>query len=122
MSKKCGFIKSLFGMCSKKHVGIGAHDEPICYGQTKTWKFAQEWYESASRDAGKRTRQLKKAGFRNVRSSSMGYQVTPVGSVKMTLVDIRPNEPGGELPELPYVRIERMSSGIGEIIYPTRQE
>ena len=60
-----------------------------CYGQANQGLWCQEWYETASRDAGKRTRQLRKEGFQAF-SSSMGNQVTSVGSVKMTLVDIRP--------------------------------
>lgn len=60
-----------------------------CYGQVNQGLWCQEWYESSSRDAGRRTRQLRKLGYDAV-SSAMGEQVTDVGRVKMTLVDIRP--------------------------------
>jgi len=71
-----------------------------CYGQINQGNWCQEWYESASRDARKRTTQLKKSGFIAF-SSSMGNQITNVGSVKMTLVDIRPgcNEDTFSLPK-----------------------
>lgn len=79
-------------------------NEIICYGQTIGWTFTQEWYETASRHAGMRTRQLRKLGFRAV-SEGMGEQVTNVGRVKMTLVHI--SYPEGGYDNLPPVRIER---------------
>ena len=77
--------------------------EITCYGQTNGFDWSQEWYESASRDAGRRARQLRKAGYRAVVCDA-GMQVTPVGLVKMTMVDIR----GGELANLPVVKIVRL--------------
>lgn len=59
------------------------------YGGARTIKWAQEIYETASRDAGKRASQLRKLGYKVI-VSSLGMQVTSVGYIKMTLVDIRP--------------------------------
>lgn len=81
--------------------------EPVCYGQVRGRDWVQEWYETASRHAGARARQLRKLGYR-VSVSGMGQQVTPVGTVNMTLVDYR----GGDLAEgneLPPVKIVRMN-------------
>ena len=49
--------------------------------------WQQEEYETASRDAGKRARQLRKLGYRVV-VSSPSIQVTPVGLVKLTMLTI----------------------------------
>jgi hypothetical protein len=46
-------------------------------------------YETSARTAGRRARQLRAAGYL-VTVTSLGTQVTPVGYVKMTMVDIRP--------------------------------
>jgi hypothetical protein len=75
---------------------------PICYGQTLFHGHVQEFYESASRHAGMRAKQLRAAGFR-VATCSMGYQVTNVGSVKMTLLDAF-----GDIYNLPKVQLERI--------------
>lgn len=77
----------------------------ICYGQTNAGSWCQEWYESASRHAAVRARELRRAGYR-VLVSSMGTQVTPVGYVKMTMVDIRPGL-HEDTQYLPAVRVER---------------
>lgn len=61
---------------------------PICYGRVcSRANHAQEWYETASRDAGQRAKELRAQGFR-VYVSGMGPQVTGVGVVKMTLVTV----------------------------------
>jgi hypothetical protein len=60
-----------------------------CYGQVNQGSWCQETYETKSRDAGRRTRQLRKAGY-EATSSSIGFQVTRVGSVKLTMVTIQP--------------------------------
>lgn len=75
---------------------------PICYGQTRFHGHAQEFYETASKHAGIRARQLRKAGF-EVRTASLGYQVTNVGSVKMTILNA-----AGDIDNLPAVRVERI--------------
>lgn len=62
---------------------------PQCCGQVKTGSWCQEHYETASRDAGKRARELRLAGY-HATVSSLGPQVTPLGVIKMTMVDIRP--------------------------------
>lgn len=59
-----------------------------CYGQTNHGAWCQESYETASRDAGRRARQLRKLGY-TVHTFPMGPQVTPMGTVKLTMVDIR---------------------------------
>jgi len=58
-----------------------------CYGRSSGRGSTQEWYETASRDAGRRARQLRKLGY-TVTVSGMGTQVTRVGLVKMTLLTI----------------------------------
>lgn len=78
-------------------------NEITCYGKTTGANWQQEWYESASKDAGRRARQLRKDGFR-VTVAPMGIQVTAVGTVKMTMVDIR-SETIWEVPEVKVVRI-----------------
>lgn len=81
---------------------------PIKYGGVHTRRGIQEWYETASGDAGVRARQLRKLGYR-VYSSAMGPQVTNVGVVKMTLVDIEPGTSGDtNLDNVPRVREERI--------------
>ena len=86
------------------------HDETAevtCYGGCWLSTTANEWYETASRDAGRRARQLRKMGLRVV-TAPMGPQVTRVGIVKLTSLHVYP-APGAEyLPELPPVRIERI--------------
>jgi hypothetical protein len=80
------------------------NEAPICYGQTFFRGFVQEFYETASKHAGIRARNLRKAGF-NVRTAPLGYQVTSVGAVKMTLLNAY-----GEIDidNLPAVRVERL--------------
>lgn len=78
---------------------------PTCYGQVNGGAWCQEWYETASRDAGRRARQLRAAGYR-VTVEAMGEQVTSVGRVKMTVVDIRPGL-NDDTTDLPPVRVER---------------
>jgi len=56
---------------------------------TNNGRWAQESYETASRDAGRRSRQLRKLGYK-VAVGSMGPQVTPVGTVKLTMVTVAP--------------------------------
>lgn len=68
----------------------------------------QEHYESASRAAGKRARQLRKLGLKVI-VSPLGSQVTSVGTVNMTMLtvstaDFRSPEPS----DLPAVRMERL--------------
>ena len=76
-----------------------------CYGQINGNGWTQEWYETASRDAGKRARELRKAGYQ-VTVCQADMQVTSVGAVKMTMVDIR----GGfeQMSNLPTVNVVRL--------------
>ncbi len=62
-----------------------------CYGQVNEGRWCQEYYETASKDAGRRARQLRKAGYDVVTSSGQNV-VTPVGWVRMSMVDIRPGQ------------------------------
>lgn len=65
----------------------------ICYLLVRGRNFQQEHYETKSRDARKRARQLRALGF-HVSVSAMGPQVTSVGIVKMTMISI--HNPGSE--------------------------
>ena len=60
-----------------------------CYQRVSGYHWTQEWYESASGDARRRAAELRKMKLWTVTVSSMGSQVTSVGRVNMTLVDIR---------------------------------
>lgn len=60
-----------------------------CMQQVNSGRWCQESYETASRDAAKRAKQLRAMGYQ-VTVSSIGSQVTPLGLIKTTLVDIRP--------------------------------
>jgi hypothetical protein len=83
-------------------MNIATTETPICYGQTFFHGHVQEFYETASKHAGIRARNLRKAGF-NVRTAALGYQVTSVGTVKMTILNA-----AGEMDNLPAVRVERL--------------
>ena len=62
--------------------------KPItCYGLTRGPDWQQEWYETASRDARRRARELRGLGH-TVSVGAMGAQVTRVGRVRMTLLTI----------------------------------
>ena len=61
----------------------------ICLLRVNTCNWCQETYETASRDAGRRSKQLRALGYA-VSVFSMGHQVTPLGSIKLTMVDVRP--------------------------------
>ena len=78
------------------------YGEPTCYLQIKSQDWCQEWYETDSRDAGKRARALRKAGFR-VYTGIPSEQVTSVGRIRMTLLTIMPGE-NRDLDLLPPVR------------------
>jgi hypothetical protein len=75
-----------------------AQQEPYCILRVGTGTWTQETYESASRDAGRRTRQLRKLGF-TARSSAMGEQITDMGRIKLTMVNI--DHTGGKIPPWP---------------------
>ena len=79
---------------------------PVCYGQVKTRNSCQETYETASRHAAARGRQLRAAGFR-CWASPLGLQVTSVGTVKLTIVTIMPKQ-DSYFDALPEVRMERL--------------
>jgi hypothetical protein len=68
-------------------------------------RWCQASYETASRDAGRRAKQLRQLGYQ-VSVSSLGPQVTRVGTIKTTLVDIRPGSHADTygLPEVNVVR------------------
>jgi len=60
-----------------------------CLGQTNNGDWCQESYETASRFAARRARQLRKLGY-DVASESLGPQITHWGLVRVTLLTIRP--------------------------------
>lgn len=65
--------------------------EPICYLQINNGRWCQEIYETVSRHSRTRAAQLRKAGYQ-VSVSSMGPQITSIGLIKLTLVDIQPGK------------------------------
>ena len=73
--------------------------------QVNQGSWAQETYETASRDAGRRARQLRAAGYQ-VTVSSLGPQVTSLGMIKTTLVDIRPGTNADTAGLPPVERVE----------------
>lgn len=81
-------------------------DTIICYGQVNAGRWCQEHYESASRHAARRARELRKAGYA-VTVAPQGLQVTGVGTVRMTMVDIRPGSHEDTF-GLPAVQLERL--------------
>lgn len=84
----------------------GQNGPITCCGQVNHGSWCQETYESASRQAGRRARQLRQLGYR-VSVSTLGPQVTRYGVVKMTLVDVRPGSAQADTFDLPAVRIVR---------------
>jgi uncharacterized protein YraI len=60
-----------------------------CCFQVNAGKWCQESYETASGHARQRAKELRAAGYQ-VTVSSMGPQVTPLGLIKLTMVDVRP--------------------------------
>ena len=62
-----------------------------CYGQTNSGSWCQEMYETTSRQAGKRAKQLRVKGYQVI-VSALGMQVTKSGLIKLTMVDIRPGK------------------------------
>lgn len=75
----------------------------ICYGVIRTANSQQEHYESSTRHAGLRAKELRKLGF-DVSVSSLGPQVTNVGVVRMTMITIK--QDGRDIPE--PSRVERI--------------
>lgn len=67
-------------------------------------RSCQESYETESRDAGRRARQVRKLGYR-ASVCSIGPQVTPAGIVKLSMVTIQPgqNEDTCDLPHMDRV-------------------
>src|SRR5713226_7846704 len=76
-------------------------NEPICFVQTIGPGWTQESYETASRHAVERSKQLRLLVF-TVTVSALGLQVTGVGLLKMSMVTINAGRD-----ELPTVKIER---------------
>jgi hypothetical protein len=75
-----------------------------CYGIVGNERWRQEWYETASRDAPRRAKELRALGFR-VSVIAMGCQLAGVGKVGLSLVNIRPGEGQTELGGLPKVEV-----------------
>ena len=68
----------------------------------------QEAYETSSRHAGRRARELRKAGF-TVFVEGMGPQVTCDGLINMTLLSVYQYNP--DRLKVPPVKIVRLSDG-----------
>lgn len=77
-----------------------------CYLQVRGRNGIQETYETSSRHAGQRARQLRKAGYR-CSASALGLQVTAVGLIKLTVLNIFIDRPE-QHDDLPAVRVERI--------------
>ncbi len=75
-----------------------------CCNQVNNGSWCQESYETASRHAAKRAKELRAKGYKVV-VFGMGSQVTPLGYLKLTMVDIRPgtNQDTFGLPEVSRV-------------------
>lgn len=56
-----------------------------------TGNWMQEWHATQDRTARGRARELRQLGY-EVRVANMGTQITEVGALKMTLVDVRPGK------------------------------
>jgi hypothetical protein len=78
------------------------NNSPICFLQIKFSNYVQESYETASKHAAIRARELRNAGYR-VAIAGMGNQVTGVGLVKLSLLTAV-----GDMENLPPVKIERI--------------
>jgi len=78
----------------------------ICYGQTNTGNWCQEFYCTISRQARIRAKQLRDVGFKVI-TSSMGFQRTGAGTVKMTMLTINSGI-NKDTFNLPYVQVERL--------------
>ena len=63
-----------------------------CLWRTNQGTWCQESYMTSSMDAGRRARQLQATGRFHVTVSAMGLKVTPWGTIKITMVDIRPKK------------------------------
>ena len=61
----------------------------ICSLQVNTGNWCQESYESSTRDADRRAKQLRLLGY-VVHVMGLGLQVTALGSIRMSIVDVRP--------------------------------
>ena len=78
----------------------------VCLGQYYTHSSCSEVYETSTRQAGIRARQLRKLGFHTT-TSAMGLQVTPLGLVKLTQVTV--HSIGGRDPrDVPQMIVTRM--------------
>ena len=62
--------------------------KPQCCGRVNQGRWCQETYETASRDAGRRAKELRNLGY-EVSVAPLGMQVTPLGLLKLTIVSIR---------------------------------
>ncbi len=69
----------------------------VCYGIIRSLSCQQEWYETAARTASRRAAELRRQGFRVV-VSPMGFQVTPVGTLKMSLLSVLGLTPAQAVP------------------------
>lgn len=78
-----------------------------CYGVVNFGDHQQEHYESASGDARKRANELRALGYK-VTAAPMGPQVTSVGTVNMTMLNVS-WEDGKDAPPAP-AKVERLAA------------
>jgi len=71
--------------------------EVICYGQTNTGNWCQEFYCTLSRQSRSRAKQLRDAGYKVI--------TTHVGNIKMTMLTIEKGT-NEDTFRLPYVKVE----------------
>ena len=67
--------------------------QPVCFLQVNSGHWCQESYDTQSRDANRRANDLRKLGYK-VTVFAMGSQVTKLGLLKLSMVDIRPGSNG----------------------------
>jgi len=80
--------------CVMDRVGYGratATDAAVNSVRGRGW--IQEWYETGSAEMRQRAAKLRQKGYR-VSVQNMGSQVTQWGSLKLSLLDIRPGDSG----------------------------
>lgn len=65
-------------------------NNPVCVGQVNQGSWCQEAYEAGSPGIRDRARELRRLGY-HVLVVAMGLQqVTPLGRIGLTMLDIRP--------------------------------
>jgi hypothetical protein len=80
--------------CIMDRVGYGrATATDAAVNSVRGHGWIQEWYETGSAEMRQRAAKLRQQGYR-VTVQNMGSQVTQLGSLKLSLLDIRPGDSG----------------------------